>query len=394
MRGYGFFVIVFLLLCFNNSEAQNYPEYNYPGYNPNPNIPNYSNNNNTVTQPAYNFLQNDPYFSDYLKLTKKSKENKKIISLYNRKLIVVLAEEDPDKIKYYKSSPKKISFYKELIKTNNELITQVAQNYWQQLYPRAKEADTILFRTYSECLALSKTDIEDYFTIEFSSLRQNENAALFQLGGKEGNIDYRKALLNRPNEFGRFEVKLIEDFTKPFLHDFLTITSYPNELDFIIAIQQINNFFLERFKYINQYERYKDDMTSRREKLSNKILLIDSAQAEKTSGAYSFIHKEFPYKHQLTDYKGVLEAIKRKDTAYAYIVVLPYISLLGDNTFENTSNNNVIDSKSGTPFYSHLMVNAANAGVYNLIRNESRIINKKSWQRYAINFEFEKLNLK
>ena len=332
----------------------------------------------------------DPYFKEYLGIARKNKEDKKFSKFYNRKLVVVLAEEDPQKLKYYKSSPQKLEFYRELIRINNDLLTELIPKYWRQISSGRNNSDTILFKKYSECLELSKTNPKDYITLEFSSLRDSYNENLFELVNKPG-VDYRNTLLDKEGEFGKMEVKILEEFEKPAVYNFFTITSYPNELDFTIAIQQIGNFFMERYEFLNRSELFEQESVARREELKNKILLVDTFQVEKRNG-FSYIQEKFPATHGLTNREGLLQIIKSKDTSYAYVIVVPYFPVFGDNSFEYTSG----EKKEGDDkiSYFHLLINSENSEILSYIRNESRIINKKSWNRYANSFELDDSTLK
>jgi hypothetical protein len=332
----------------------------------------------------------DPYFKEYLGISRKAKDDKKFSKFYNRKMIVVLAEEDPQKLKYYKSSPQKLAFYKELIRINNDLLTQLVPKYWRQVSMGQKNGDTILFKKYSECLALSKTNPKEYVTLEFSSLRNSNNENLFNLVNKPGK-DYRNALLNIEGEFGKMEMKVLEDFEKPAIYNYCTITSYPNELDFTIAIQQIGNFFIERFEFMNRAEVFEQESISRREELKSKILLADTFQVEKRNG-FAYIQEKFPATHGLTNGEGMLQIVKSKDTSYAYVVVVPYFPVFGDNSYEYTSGGK--QEGENTMSYFHLLINSENTEILAYIRNESRIINKKSWTRYGNSFELDNSTLK
>lgn len=327
----------------------------------------------------------DPYFKEYLGIGRKNKDDKKFSKFYNRKLIVVLAEEDPQKLKYYKSSPQKLNFYKELIKINNDLLTQLVPKYWRQLSMGQEKQDSILFKTYTECLALSKTNSKEYVTLEFSSLRDSYNENLFQLVNKPG-INCRNALLNKEGEFGKMEMKILEDFEKPSTYSYYTITSYPNELDFTIAIQQMGNFFIERFQFMNRAELFEQESISRRELLKSKVLLVDTFQVEKRNG-FAYIQEKFPATHGLTNGDGMLQIINSNDTTYAYVVVVPYFPVFGDNSYEYTSGGK--QDGEATLSYFHLLINSENTEILAYIRNESRIINKKSWNRYANSFELD-----
>jgi hypothetical protein len=354
----------------------------------NPNDPNAG--RQTPTNSVNIGVAQDPYFKEYLGINRKTKEDKKFSKFYNRKMIVVLAEEDPQKLKFYKSSPQKLEFYKELIRSNNELLTHLVPQYWKQISSDQKNADTILFRKYSECLALSKTNPKEYVTLEFSSLRDSYNENLFELVNKPG-VDYRKALLIKEGEFGKMEIKLLEEFEKPAIYNFYTITSYPNELDFTIAIQQMGNFFIERYEFMNRSELFEQETASRREALKTKILLVDTFQVEKRNG-FGYIQEKFPATHGLTNGDGMLQIIKSKDTSYAYVVVVPYFPVLGDKSYEYTSGGTQegLDKIS----YFHLLINSENTEILSYIRNDARIINKKSWSRYANSFELDNSTLK
>src|SRR5947209_6629793 len=75
-----------------------------------------------------------PYYREDEKSAKNNseKKNRKFIEASKRKLLVVLNEEDPKRIKEYQKSEGKLNKYKELIRLTNQLLVDLIPQYWKQ----------------------------------------------------------------------------------------------------------------------------------------------------------------------------------------------------------------------------------------------------------------------
>jgi hypothetical protein len=296
------------------------------------------------------------------------KKNRKFIEASKRKLLVVLNEEDPERLKRFRKNTDKLSRYRNIISLSNQLMTELVPMYWKQ------ENCEVEFKKVSECIALRKSGNTDYFTIDFTSLRSTEAFSTLRstedfsiLLAFSDPATARKNSLSKPGEFGKFEISLIEKFGKESFCDFATICSYPNELDFIISIQQINNLFLAKYsdpKLSN--ERYEEMIIARHPYLRIRTLLIDSAQIRftKVCGA-----------------GDIMKAIKSKDTAYAYLAIIPKLNNGRDNSFNSTAGGGMAeDIKESVSSYTHYLIDAASSEALFFEKNEPRSVEKFSWK--------------
>lgn len=319
-----------------------------------------------------------PYYREDEKETKgKSvKKNKIFLEALKRNLLVVLEEEDPQKIKGLQKTEGKLAEYKRLIALNNQLLRELVPKYWRQ------DSAIIEFKKHSECVALSKSGSKAYYTIEFTSLKDKENfdPALME---KEPLVK-RKQLLRKAGEFGKFEVSLIEKFGKSAFYDFTTITSIPNELDFIISIQMINNFILSKY-YEPSLSKggYENFIMERHSALQNKTLLIDSAQVDFTPGFnMKDLKSNYPYNFKVAGASEILKEVKAQNTSYAYLTIIPNTSSTGkDHSFSNTAGGGMTSEvNEQITAYTHYIVDCAGSEPMFIAKNQPRLLEKTGWQ--------------
>jgi hypothetical protein len=319
-----------------------------------------------------------PYYREDEKQTKERsvKKNKNFLAALKRKVLVVLEEEDPQRIKELQKSEGKLAEYRRLINHNNQLLKKLIPQFWRQ------DSTTIVFKKYSECLALKKSGSKDYFAIEFSSIKNKENfdPALME----KDPLIKRKELLSKAGEFGKFEISLIEKFGKSSFYDFATITSIPNELDFTISIQMINNFFLSKyFEPTLSKGGYESSVMEKHATLQSKTLLIDSAQVN-FSGGFNMkdLKENYPYNFKLAGITEILKEVKTQNGAYAYLLVYPNLSVSGkDNSFNNTTGGGMSDVvKDQIATYTHYIIDCAGSEPLFLAKNQPRLLEKTSWQ--------------
>jgi hypothetical protein len=319
-----------------------------------------------------------PYYREDEKSVKinSEKKNRKFVEASKRKLLVVLNEEDPKKTKEFQKSEDKLNKYLALIRLTNKLLVDLIPKYWRQNNCQVE------FKNYSECLALKKSGSKDYFTIDFSSLRQSENISGI-LGFSDPAIA-RANLLKKPGEFGKFEISLIEKFGKDSFYDFATIISYPNELDFIIGIQQINNFFLAKYANhsLNTMD-YEGMIMEKHPYLSSRSLLIDSMQINFGNGFnMNDLKENYPYTFTLSSSDKILEVIKTADSTFAYLAIIPSLNITGkDNSFSSTAGGGMNEIvKDYVSSYIHYIIDAGSSEAIFFAKNQPRTLEKQSWQ--------------
>jgi hypothetical protein len=263
-----------------------------------------------------------------------------------------------------------------LIELNNKLLIELVPKFWRQ------DSANIEFKKYSECVALSKAGSKKYFTIEYSSLRDKEefDPAIVP----KDPLTKRQSLLPKAGEFGKFEIKLIEKFTKPAFYDFQTITSIPNELDFITSIQMINNYFLSKY-YDPALSNagYEAFVMGRHTSLQSKTLLVDSAQVTFAPGfKMKDLKENYPYSFELAGTAKILKEVKAQNSTYTYLTIVPYTSRTGkDNSFNNTAGGGMTENmKEQVTSYTHYIIDCAGSEPVFLAKNQPRMLEKTGWQ--------------
>jgi hypothetical protein len=319
-----------------------------------------------------------PYHREDEKSAKRNseKKNRKFLEASKRKLLVVLNEEDPKKIKEFQKSEEKLSGYRNLIKLSNQLMTDLVPRYWRQ------ENCQVEFKKYSECMSIKESGSKDYFTIDFSSLRKAENMSAM-VAFSDPKLA-RKNSLNKTPDFGKFEISLIEKFGKDAFYEFATISPYPNELDFTISIQQMNNLFLAKYSDPDLSNvNYEALMIEKHPYLNIRTLLIDSSQIVFSPGFKNEkLNENYPYAYKFCGADEILKAINLKDTAYAYLAIVPVLNLSGrDNSFNSTSGGGMEEGmKDYISSYTHYLIDAASSEALFFAKNQPRIVEKTSWQ--------------
>jgi hypothetical protein len=317
-----------------------------------------------------------PYYREDEKSAKRNseKKNRKFLEASKRKLLVVLSEEDPKKIKEFQKSEEKLSGYRNLIKLSNQLMTDLVPRHWKQ------ENCQVEFKKYSECMSIKESGSKDYFTIDFSSLRKAEDMSAIVAFSDQA----RKNALNKSTGFGKFEISLIEKFGKDAFYEFATISAYPNELDFTISIQQMNNLFQAKYSDPNLSNlSYEAQIIEKHPYLNIRTLLIDSSQIVFTPGfKKEKLNENYPYAYKFCGAGEILKAIKLKDTAYAYLAVVPVLNLSGrDNSFNSTAGGGMEEGmKDYISSYTHYLIDAASSEALFFAKNQPRVVEKTSWQ--------------
>jgi hypothetical protein len=319
-----------------------------------------------------------PYYREDEKVTKERtvKRNRYFLEALKRNVLVVLEEEDPKKIKELQKSEMKLAEYRRLIDLNNRLLMDLIPRFWKQ------NNATIEFKKNSECIALRQAGSKEYFTIEFASMK-DKDFFLPALSETDPLIK-RKELLTKTGNFGKFEACLIEKFGKSSFYEFTTITSVPNELDYIISIQMMNNFFLSKFyEPTISKSGYESFSMERHTNLQNKTLLIDSAQVAFSPGFNAKDLKEnYPYNYKMAGATEILKEVKAQNGTYAYLLINPNLTITGkDNSYNNTAGGGMSEVvKETTTSYTHYIIDCAGSEPLFLAKNQPRLLEKTSWK--------------
>jgi hypothetical protein len=297
--------------------------------------------------------------------------------LPGRKLIVVLQEEREEVLHRIKKDAAKTARYKALIAYTNDLLKKTVTNFW-------RTGQTIEFRKLSECVALSDTS-QSYMTIDFASLRINENVQLYVLKPDTANIYSTRSELMRRKEYGYFELKLIEKFRGTAFYTFHTPSSVPNEYDFITSVQFMSALVkgkLEDPKFSSR--DYELKIQQNNSKLFDRILLADSNIVNKQARSYSYIRQEYDSLslYELSNPKGIVEKIYIKDTTYAYLNILPYIDPIArGQSYLGTSGGNINDYEK-TVYFMQLIFDASSGELLYYDKAEEVVVLARDWRRF------------
>ncbi|MFL5730144.1 MAG: hypothetical protein ACJ75J_11720 [Cytophagaceae bacterium] len=319
-----------------------------------------------------------PYYREDETSTKRNaeKKNRKYLEASKRKLLVVLEEEDPKQVRSLAGSDEKLERYRSLIRISNQLISELVPQHWRQNNCQVE------FKKFSECLALKKAGSKDYFCLEFCSFRQMDDVS--ELLAFKDPAAARAAMLKSPGKFGKFEISLIEKFGKSAFYEFTTITPWPNELDFTIAIQQMNSIFLAKYSDpALSTAHYEGLIEEKHPYLSLRTLLVDSAQVNFSPGFHMDDLKEnYPYAFRFSSAEEIQKVVKAKDTAFAYLAIIPNLNITGrDNSFNSTSGGGMAEAvKDYVYSYTHYLIDAGSTEALFFAKNQPRLLEKSGWQ--------------
>ncbi len=314
--------------------------------------------------------------------------------LTNRKLIVILQEEDPDVLKRIKKDVEKTKRYKSLITYTNNLLRKTTTNFWKTSQP-------IEFKTFDECKALSTSDTShSYITLDYTSLRVNENVQMYHLKPDTLNVYGLRNELMRRKEFGYFELKLIEKFRSIALYSFYTPASIPNEFDFICAVQFMSSLMKEKLSNPKFSTRdYELKIQQNNGTLARRNLMVDSNIVNKQYKSYSYIVKEYDSLclYQLSNPVEIAAKTYSRDTAFAYLCVVPYLDPIArGQSFIGTSGGNLNDYEKKVYFMQLIFDMGTGELIYYDKTEESAIVVKdwKRFMRYSRENPFTLPNLK
>jgi hypothetical protein len=298
--------------------------------------------------------------------------------LTGRKLIVVLHEEDPEVLRRIKKDDQKTARYKAMIAYSNEILQKAVPMFWNTGRPYE-------FRTFSECLALADSS-EAYFTLEFSSLRQNENLQLYLLKPDTASSIYtvRRELMRR-KEYGSFELKLIEKFRATPFYSFTTPASIPNEYDFITAIQFISSLVREKLESPKLNTRnYELKIQQNNPYLFLRTLLVDSTVVNKQGRSYDYIRREYDSTsaYQLSDPAGIAALAYTQDTALAYLAIVPYVDPIArGQSFGGTAGGSINDYEKRI-FFMQLIFDVRTGELLYYDKTEEAVVVPRDWKRF------------
>ena len=297
--------------------------------------------------------------------------------LTNRKLIVVLQAEDPVILNRLKRDTVKTNRYKALIAYTNHLLKRTATNFW-------KAGQAIEFRTFEECKTLNDTS-HSYFTLEFASLRANDNSVLYLLKPDTSDLYIARNELIQRREYGYFELKLMEKFRSPAFYTFNTPSSIPNEYDFATAFQFLSALVKEKINNPKSIARdYELKIQHNNSTLKRRTLMVDSNVVNKQSRSYAYIAKEYDSLclYKLSDPKGMAEMIYSKDTTFAYLAIVPYIDPIGRGQSYIGPTGGTINDYERKVYFTQLIFDIGTGELLYYDKTEENVILVRDWKRF------------
>lgn len=296
--------------------------------------------------------------------------------LTNRKLIVVLQDEVSEVLHRIKKDEAKIKRYKALIAYTNDLLRKTVPNFWNGDQP-------IEFRTFQECKKLMDSSTA-YITLDFTSLRLNENTQLYLLKPDTNDLYRVRSELMQRKEYGCFELKLIEKFNATAFYTFSTPSSIPNEYDFIVAIQFMSALIREKLNDPKFSTRdYELKIQKINGTLARRTLMADSNIVNKQSKSYAYIAKEYDTLclYQLSDPKGMAAKAYSKDTSWAYLCIVPYLDPIArGQSYLGTSGGNINDYEKKV-YFMHLIFDVGTGALLYYDKTEENIVLVRDWHR-------------
>jgi hypothetical protein len=301
------------------------------------------------------------------------------LKLPNRKLIVVLQEEEQDILNRIKKDQVKTARYKDLIAYTNNILKKAVTTFW-------KAGQPIEFRTLAECIALTADTTHKYITLEFSSLRINENTQLYQLKPDTANPYPTRREVMRRKEYGYFELKFIEKFRGSAFYTCNIPSSMPNEYDFITAVQFMSALVKEKLHDTKLNTRdYELIIQQNNAKLSDRTLLVDSNVVNRSGKSFSFIKEEYDSLslYELSDPKGIVEkAYNSKDTTYAYLSIVPYLDPIArGQSYLGTSGGNINDYEK-IVYFMQLIFDVYTGELIYYDKAEESVVVLRDWRRF------------
>ena len=293
-----------------------------------------------------------------------------------RKLLVVLQEEDPKYVKQIHKDLPKLEKYRYYIASSNNLLRRLIPVLWTA-------TNEVEYKTYSACKTLSASS-KDYITLEFSSLRMNDNIELYKLDIDSSEKKYEKAHeLFLLNEYGFFEVSLIEKFGITSTYTFYTTSSLPNELDFITALVQTSVLLGRKIDNPKGTTAdYEAVIRFNNKLLLEKTLLADSLIVERYSKKFDYVKEEYLSAYEMSSAAEIVNKSIQKDSSVAYFIIVPFKDAISrGNSYEGMTGGGMTEYEK--KFYlMQLIVDAAEGKILYYDKVDETKIFKKDWKRF------------
>lgn len=284
-----------------------------------------------------------------------------------RTLVVLLQEEEPAFINRFSKKPERLAQYRKIISLTNECMINAFADHWDLSKVEFKKRSELNFSGKDTSGCIFK------YTLDPKVFEINPNLSAYALR--------RELVLNKI--YGRIDLSLQEKFKRYSFMTFHTPGAYPSEMELGTSIRQIRDFIKNKLENPSYNMKDVEEMAAERNiRITQKTLLVDSALVVKILQSFDYIKEEYPYSYKLTDQEEIAQAIKSRDSSYAYVIIFPHFDQVNrGGSFEGTAGGGMDDFKEEL-YYAHAVIDAATGEMIGLGKNLDAVINRRAWKQY------------
>ena len=238
-------------------------------------------------------------------LTIRAQSEKSVAILKSQPLVVVLKEEEPDKLKKLAKKPAELAAYKAFIANYNAQIAELAPKLWH-LSP------SIEFKRESEMDALVKDKNYQRGELTHENFTVREHLA----GGAA-----RGPVLYASSSQTAFLLSVISNGTKRVVMNMPIAPGvvYPSDIILCLKTAQYQLQQAANGKNTNA------QLAESGKRLRSKTLLLDEAEVNGKLSAAE-IKQVYPFAFQLVSREAIETAVREGDTRYACVRIMPVMS--------------------------------------------------------------------
>lgn len=229
----------------------------------------------------------------------RAQSDKDVAILKSQSLIVVLKDEEPDKLKKMAKKPAELTAYKSFITNYNALIQELAPAIWHF-------SPAVEFKHESEILALVKD--KNY---QHGVLKHDDYTVMEHLGGGAA----RGGAFYSSESRTAFLLSIISNGKQRTLAPVPIAPGKVYTSDIIFCLKTLQYQLHERASG-------KSQMAENGKRMRSKILLLDEAEMSGKLSAAD-IQQVYPFPFQLVPRETIEAAVKAADARYACVRIFP-----------------------------------------------------------------------
>ncbi len=234
-------------------------------------------------------------------LVARAQTDKDLAILKSQSLVVVLKDEEPDKLKKLAKKPGELEAYKSFVANYNALIQELAPKIWQF-------SPSVEFKHESELAALMKD--KGY---QHGVFKHDNFTVLQHLGGGAA----RGGAIYTSESQTAFLLSIISNGTQRTIAPVPMAPGVVRTSDVIFCLKMLQHHLQGRAS-----GKSSGKMTEDGTRLQAKILLLDEAELNGKLSAAD-IKQVYPFPFQLVPRETIETAIKDADARYACLRILP-----------------------------------------------------------------------